>query len=83
MALGDRESVVAERARAAGAWLEHRGRRGTVDTLVSADPAEAQAALRGQSPGAVVLDCRGTLAPRLGLEDLAEDLGCSVLALRA
>ncbi len=83
MALGDREAVVAERARDAAAWLERLGRRGTVHGLIGTEPAEVRAALRGQSPGAVVLDCRGTVAPRLDLEELADDLGCSVLALRA
>jgi hypothetical protein len=83
VALGDSEAVVAERAAAAAAWLERLGRRGTVHGLVSTEPAEVRAALRGQSPGAVVLDCRGTVAPRLELEELADQLGCSVLALRA
>lgn len=83
VALGDSKAVVAERAAAAAAWLERLGRRGTVHGLISTEPAEVRAALRGQSPGAVVLDCRGTVAPRLELEALADDLDCSVLALRA
>jgi hypothetical protein len=83
VALGEAETVVAERAAAAAAWLERLGRRGTVQGLISTEPAEVRAALRGLSPGAVVLDCRGTVAPRLELEALADELGCSVLALRA
>ena len=83
VALADSEVVVAERVAVAAAWLERLEHRGTVHGLVSAEPAEVRAALLGQSPGAVVLDCRGTVAPRLELEELADDLGCSVLALRA
>lgn len=82
LALGDSEAAARGLAEAAKIYLADNAATGALRWLASRDPGEIRAALRGESPGAVVLDRAGDGMPAIDAETLAEELDCSILDLR-